>query len=260
MTSTTTPIMLNSGAAMPPIGFGCWQVGRAAIAEAARAGYRAFDTATFYGNEKQVGQAIGDAGLARADVFVTTKVWRNDMGYAGTLKAYDTSRRLLGVESVDLYLIHWPQPDDKLVTETWRAMEHLLDRGEVKSIGVSNFEESDLDLLARHSDVVPAVNQIELHPLRQRKRLVAANTARGIVTTAWSPLGQGGPVLRNPELKSVAAAHGVSVAQVVLRWMLQKQIVTIPRSGNAERIAQNIDLDGFELSPAEVARIDALAN
>jgi 2,5-diketo-D-gluconate reductase A len=250
---------MNSGHRIPLVGFGTWQVGRGAVADAGRAGYRAFDTATMYGNEQRVAQGIADAGLARDEVFLTTKIWRNDMGYEGTLRAAGRSRRLLNVAAIDLYLIHWPQPDHRLVTETWRAMEHLLEQGHVRSIGVSNFDESDLDLLAKHSDVVPAVNQIQLHPLMSRARLRAENDARGIVTTAWAPLGQGGPVLSDRTLAAIASAHSVSIAQVVLRWMLQKQIVAIPRSSNATRIAENIDLDRFELSPEQLAQIDALS-
>lgn len=259
MTSATN-IRLNTGASIPPVGYGCWQTSRADIAAAARAGYRAFDTATFYANERAVGQGIRDAGLTPEDVFLTTKVWRGDMGFAQTLKAFETSRRLLDADVIDLYLIHWPQQDSHLVTETWRAMEKLLERGTVRSIGVSNFEVADLDLLALNSDVTPAVNQIELNPLRQRKRLVAENTARGIVTTAWSPLGQGGPVLHNKTLLHLADEHDVSVAQIVLRWMIQKRIVTIPRSTNPARIVENLHLDGFALAPPEIELIDALSD
>lgn len=259
MTTTTTRFPLNTGTTIPAIGYGCWQTGRSDIAAAARAGYRAFDTATFYANEQAVGQGIRDAGLTPEDVFLTTKVWRGDMGYSQTLKAFDTSRRLLDTDVIDLYLIHWPQPDTGLVTDTWRAMEQLLERGSVRAIGVSNFEAADLDLLAKNSDVTPAVNQIELNPLRQRKSLVAENTARGILTTAWSPLGQGGPVLQNPALLRLAGEHNVSVAQIVLRWMIQKQIVAIPRSTNPARIVQNLRLDSFVLTQAEIDLIDALS-
>lgn len=258
--TTTGNIRLNTGASIPPVGYGCWQTARADIATAARAGYRAFDTATFYGNEQAVGQGIRDAGLTPEDVFLTTKVWRGDMGFAQTLKAFENSRRLLDADVIDLYLIHWPQPDSRLVTETWRAMEKLLERGTVRSIGVSNFEAADLDLLALHSDITPAVNQIELNPLRQRKNLVAENDARGITTTAWSPLGQGGPVLQNSTLLRLADEHHVSVAQIVLRWMIQKRIVTIPRSTNPARIVQNLDLNGFTLNTAEMEAINALSN
>ncbi|WP_378143972.1 aldo/keto reductase [Cnuibacter sp. UC19_7] len=259
MITTSDTVTLDSGHRMPLVGFGTWQVGRKAVAIAAAAGYRSFDTAAMYANEKQVGDGFRDAGLTPDDVFLTSKVWRSDMGYQSTLRSYAASCRNLGVDALDLFLIHWPHSDDRVMIETWRAMEHLLEQGDVESIGVSNFSESDLDLLAAHSNVVPAVNQIELNPLRPHTTLRGENQRRGIVTTAWSPLGQGGPLLACPELTSIASQHGVSEAQVVLRWMLQKQIVAIPRSSNPQRIAQNIDLDGFELTDAQIARIDSLA-
>ncbi|AMM22270.1 hypothetical protein AX769_07170 [Frondihabitans sp. PAMC 28766] len=242
---------------MPLIGFGTWQVDHAAVAVAAAAGYRAFDSATSYHTERDVTSGLADEGLAPTDRFLTTKIWRTDMSDGGVRRAFHLSSRNFGVDTVDLLLIHWPQ-NAKSNLETWKAMEDLLDAGQVRAIGVSNFDAADLDALATGSDVVPAVNQIELHPRRQRKALVAENRQRGIVTTAYSPLGQGGPVLQDPELVAVAAQHDVTCAQVALRWLVQKGIVAIPRSSNPERIRQNIALDGFALDDGQMARIDSL--
>jgi len=253
-------LKLNNGVDMPLIGFGTWQVSEDSIASAAGAGYVAFDSATYYKTEAAVAAGVRAAGFSVEDMFLTTKVWRKDMGYETTLAAFERSRRAFDVDVIDLYLIHWPQPEDSLVLETWRAFEHLLDKGRVRAIGVSNFEEADLDLLARHSDIVPAVNQIELSPLRQRTRLRAANADRGIVTAAWSPLGQGGPVLTHPTLRAIAGDLEVTVAQVILRWLWQKRIISLPRSNNPERIAQNIELDGFTLDHDTLERIDKLGD
>ncbi|UFS58772.1 aldo/keto reductase [Subtercola endophyticus] len=256
-------VTLNSGERMPLLGFGTWEVGREGVAAAARAGYRAFDTATFYFNEAEVAAGILEAGMNPAEMFLTTKIARPDMSYEGTFSAWETSRTHLGVDVIDLYLIHWPQWDERMTTETWKAMEKLLEQGKVNSIGVSNFEESDLDLLASHFDVTPAVNQILLHPLQQRPDLVSVNAARGIATSAWSPLGGNGSFFRNevltdPTLLQIAATHGVTVAQVVLRWMRQSHLIAVPRSNTPSRISQNIDLDGFELAADELVRIDDL--
>lgn len=251
-------ISLNNGVEMPLIGFGTWQVTTDSVAAAARAGYVAFDSATYYETEAAVSQGIRDAGLAVEDMFLTTKVWRKDMGYEPTLAAFERSRRAFDVDTIDLYLIHWPQPQQSLMIDTWRALEHLLAEGRVRAIGVSNFGEADLELLARNSEVTPAVNQIELSPLRPQHALRAMNAERGIATSAWSPLGQGGPVLQDPTLRAIADGLGVGVAQVILRWLWQKQIVTLPRSNNADRIAQNIAIDGFALDEATVSRIEQL--
>ncbi|ROQ40665.1 diketogulonate reductase-like aldo/keto reductase [Frondihabitans sp. PhB188] len=253
----TVPLPNAPGVAMPAIGFGTWQVNREAVAVAAAAGYPAFDSATMYHTERDVAAGLADEGLAPADRFLTTKIWRTDMSDGGVRRAFHASSKNFGVDVVDLLLIHWPQ-NAKTNLETWLAMQELLDAGQVRAIGVSNFDAADLDALAKGSDVVPAVNQIELHPRRQRAQLVEENRQRGISTTAYSPLGQGGPVLRDPALGAIASDHGVTSAQVALRWLVQKGIVAIPRSSNPERIRENIDLDGFALDDDEMARIDDL--
>ncbi len=253
-----TTVRLNNAVDMPLIGYGTWQVTAESIAAAARAGYVAFDSATYYKTEAAVTEGVRAAGLAVEDMFLTTKVWRKDMGYESTLAAFEQSRRAFDVDTIDLYLIHWPQPQASLMIDTWRAFEHLLSQGKVRAIGVSNFGEDDLDLLARHCEITPAVNQIELSPLRPQHKLRAINDERGIVTAAWSPLGQGGPVLQNPTLRAIADELGVGTAQVILRWLWQKQIVSLPRSNNPDRIAQNIAIDGFELNSPTVNRIDGL--
>lgn len=257
VSETTLPLKNAPGVDMPAIGFGTWQVTRAAVAAAAAAGYPAFDSATMYHTERDVAGGLADEHIAPTDRFLTTKIWRSDMTDRGVRSAFHASKKNFGVETIDLLLIHWPQNAASNL-ETWKAMEELHDAGLVRAIGVSNFDASQLDALAKGSDTVPAVNQIELHPLRQRKALVEENRQRGISTTAYSPLGQGGPVLRDPGLLQIAQDHDVTSAQVTLRWLFQKQIVAIPRSTNPERIRQNIDLDGFVLDDDELARIDAL--
>lgn len=253
----TFPLANAPGVEMPAIGFGTWQVDRAAVAAAAAAGYPAFDSATMYHTERDVKAGLDDAGLAPTDRFLTTKIWRSDMSDGGVRRAFHASSRNFGVDTIDLLLIHWPQ-NAKSNLETWKAMEDLQGSGQVRAIGVSNFDAADLDALAKGSDVVPAVNQIELNPRRQRRELVAENRQRGISTTAYSPLAQGGPVLQDPALQAIASELGVTTAQVALRWVIQKGIVAIPRSSNPDRIRQNIDLDGFELDVEQVDRIDTL--
>ncbi|GAA4685940.1 aldo/keto reductase [Frondihabitans cladoniiphilus] len=254
---TTFPLPNTAGLRIPAIGFGTWQVDRTAVAAAARAGYPAFDSATMYRTERAVTGGLADAGLAPTDRFLTTKIWRSDMTERGVRSAFHASTRNFGVDTIDLLLIHWPQAAASNL-ETWKTMEELLEAGRVRAIGVSNFDAAELDALAAGSDTVPAVNQIELHPLRQRKALVEESRQRGISVTAYSPLGQGGPVLRDPDLTAIADDLGVTTAQVSLRWLFQKEIVSIPRSSNPDRIRQNIDLDGFALDDEQMARIDAL--
>jgi 2,5-diketo-D-gluconate reductase A len=260
-TPTLPTITLNNGHQMPQLGFGVFQVPDAetttAVASALDAGYRSIDTASVYGNEAGVGRAIADSGIPRGDLFVTTKIWNSDQGYDAALAAYDASLAKLGLDYADLYLIHWPAPALGLYAETWRALERLLAEGRVRAIGVSNFEPEHLEALARNSDVVPAVNQIELHPALQQASVRAANAARGIATQAWSPLAQGG-VLGDPAIAAIAARHGRSPAQVVLRWHLQQGRIAIPKSVTPSRIRENLDVFGFELDASELAAVDAL--
>jgi len=254
-------LTLNNGVVMPQLGFGVFQVPddetTAAVATALRAGYRSIDTAAVYGNEAGVGRAIAESGLRRDELFITSKVWNSDQGYDSTLRAFDETLSKLGLEQLDLYLIHWPAPARDRYLDTWRALEHLQADGRVRAIGVSNFEPAHLERLIMSSDTVPAVNQVELHPALQNRAVVAANAAHGIATEAWSPLAQGA-VLRDPAVLAIAEGHGVSPAQVVLRWHLQQGRIVIPKSVTASRIAENIDVFGFELADDELAAIDGL--
>jgi len=254
-------ITLNNGIEMPQLGFGVFQVPDAetteAVATALEAGYRSIDTAAVYGNEAGVGRAIAESGIARDELFVTTKLWNTDQGFDAALAACDASLGRLGLDYADLYLIHWPAPARGLYKETWRALERLLQEGRVRAIGVSNFEPEHLEELAATAGVVPAVNQIELHPALQQRQARAANAGRGIATQAWSPLAQGG-VLEDPALAAIAARHGRTPAQVVLRWHLQQGRLAIPKSVTPSRIRENLDVFGFGLDAGELAAIDAL--
>ncbi|MDQ0646388.1 2,5-diketo-D-gluconate reductase A [Microbacterium natoriense] len=252
---------LNNGIEMPQLGFGVFQVPdaetTAAVSVALEAGYRSIDTAAIYGNEAGVGRALAESGIARDDLFVTSKVWISDHGYDSTLRAYDAALERLGLDHLDLFLIHWPIPAAGTYPETWRALEKLYADGRVRAIGVSNFEPEHLVRLETESGIVPAVNQVELHPALQNRAVVEANSARGIVTEAWSPLAQGA-VLGDPAVLSIAELHGRTPAQVVLRWHLQQRRIVIPKSVTPARIAENLDVFGFDLSADELAAIDGL--
>lgn len=262
MTTTTVPtVTLDNGVQMPQLGFGVFQVPEpettAAVAAALEAGYRSIDTAAIYGNEAGVGRALAESGIERDELFVTTKVWNSDQGFDTTLRAFDASLDKLGLDRLDLYLIHWPTPERGLFVDTWRALERLLDEGRVRAIGVSNFEPAHLDRLIAETGTVPAVNQVELHPALQNRATVAANARHGIVTEAWSPLAQGA-VLGEASVTAIAARLGVTPAQVVLRWHLQQGRVVIPKSVTPARITENFDLFGFELTDDDLVAIDAL--
>jgi diketogulonate reductase-like aldo/keto reductase len=257
-------ITLNNGVSMPQLGYGVWQVPDAeaasAVSTALEAGYRSIDTAAVYENEKGTGQAIASAGLPREELFVTTKLWNSQQGYDSTLRAFDSSLGKLGLDYVDLYLIHWPTPGRGLYADTWRAFEKLHADGRAKAIGVSNFPVAQLqDLLGRGS-VVPAVNQVELHPNLPQAELRAFHAAHGIATEAWSPLGQGKGLLEDPALAALAARHGRTPAQIVLRWHLQLGNVVIPKSVTPSRIRENIEVFGFELDADDLAAVGGLDN
>lgn len=259
---TTTPtVTLNNGVEMPQLGFGVFQVPdaetTAAVAEALKAGYRSIDTAAIYGNERGVGQAIAESGITRDELFITSKVWNSDQGFEETLAAYDASLEKLGLEYLDLYLIHWPAPANGRFIETWKALEKLYADGRVRAIGVSNFEPGHLEQLLTEAAVVPAVNQVELHPALQNLAVQDFDAAHGIVTEAWSPLAQGA-ALKDPSVLAIAEAHGRTPAQVILRWHLQQGRVVIPKSVTPSRIAENLDVFGFELSAEELRAVDAL--
>ncbi|WP_434453202.1 aldo/keto reductase [Lentzea sp. E54] len=247
---------------MPQLGFGVWQVPDAeatpAVAEALKAGYRSIDTAAAYGNEAGTGEAIAQSGVDRDDIFVTTKLWNDDQGYDATLRAFDTSMKKLGLDVLDLYLIHWPTPARELYVDTWKAFVRLRKEGRVRAIGVSNFQPAHVRKLIDETGVAPAVNQIELHPYFQQSELRAFNAEHGIRTEAWSPLGQGGELLNDPVIAEIAARHNRSAAQVVLRWHLQIGNVVIPKSVTPSRIRENIAVFDFELSEEEIAAVSTL--
>lgn len=262
---TTPPfsplIRLNDGYDIPQLGLGVYKIDDAQAAEvvgiAIDAGYRHIDTATLYDNERGVGEGMRASGVPRDELFVTTKVWQDDQGYDETLRAFETSRRLLGLDYVDLYLIHWPAPALDRYVDTWRAMETLRADGAVRSIGVSNFHPHHLERLLHETDVVPAINQVELHPWLPQAATRAFGALHGIVTEAWSPLARG-RVLDDTLLAHIAAKHGVTSAQVVIRWHLQLGVVVIPKSVTAERIRSNAHVFGFELDADDLAQIQAL--
>lgn len=257
-------VTLNSGHAMPQLGFGVFQIPSDEVVDPVRtaidAGYRSIDTASFYGNEEGVGRAIAESGVARSDLFITTKLWNDDQGYDNALRAFDLSMERLGLDYLDLYLIHWPMPGHGLFVETWKAFEKLYHEGRIRTIGVSNFHSDHLRTLLDETDVVPAVNQIECHPRLPQRELRHSHAERGIVTEAWSPLGQGKGLLEEPTIQRIAERHGRTAAQVVLRWHLDLGNVVIPKSGTPERIRQNFDVFGFELGEEDVQALAALEN
>ncbi|MEV5515478.1 aldo/keto reductase [Streptomyces flaveolus] len=261
MNHTVPTVTLNNGVEIPQLGFGVFQVPdaetTAAVSAALEAGYRSIDTAAIYGNEAGVGRALADSGIARDDLFVTTKLWNADQGYDATLKAFDTSLDKLGLDHVDLYLIHWPTPARDLYRESWKAIEKLVADGRIRAAGVSNFQPAHLERLIAGSGLVPAVNQVELHPGLQQRELRAAHARLGIVTEAWSPLAQGA-VLKDEAITTIAARHGKSAAQVVLRWHLQLGNVVIPKSVTPARIRENLDVFDFTLTDDEMTAIAGL--
>ncbi|WAU86506.1 aldo/keto reductase [Streptomyces sp. Qhu-G9] len=247
---------------MPQLGFGVWQVpdddAERAVATALEAGYRSIDTAAIYGNEAGTGKGLASSGIAREDLFVTTKLWNSEQGYDSTLRAFDESLDKLGLDYVDLYLIHWPTPARDKYVDTYKAFEKLHADGRAKSIGVSNFLPEHLERLIDATSVVPAVNQIELHPHLQQQAARDYHAEHGIATEAWSPLGQGRGLLEVPAVVAIAQKHGRTPAQVVLRWHLQLGNVVIPKSVTPSRIKENIDVFGFTLDAEDIAAISAL--
>lgn len=261
---TSVPrIQLNDGHSIPQLGFGVFKVDPAEteriVSDALEIGYRHIDTARIYGNEAGVGKALASSGVSREQLFVTTKLWNDDQGTQSVFDAFDASLERLGLDYVDLYLIHWPAPANDRYVETWRAFESLRDTGRVRSIGVSNFLVPHLERLRAETDVVPAVDQIELHPAHQQPATTAYAEEHGIAIEAWGPLGQGKyPLLELPEVTDAAEAHGMSPAQVVIRWHLQRGSIVFPKSSNRARMAENFDVFGFELDEEEMAAITAL--
>ncbi|MBW6433399.1 aldo/keto reductase [Actinoplanes hulinensis] len=254
-------VTLNNGVTVPRVGFGVWQIPdaqtQAAVTTALETGYRSIDTAAVYGNETGVGRAIATSGLPRDDLFVTTKLWIADLGRTSARDALHASLERLALDRVDLYLIHWPAPATDAYLDAWQGLEDLYTEGLTRAIGVSNFLPEHLDRVIALGGTVPAVNQIELHPALQNRATAAAGHARGVATEAWSPLAQGA-VLTEAPVVAAARAHGVTPAQVILRWHVQQGRIVIPKSVTPARIAANLDVFGFELTTGELAAIDAL--
>ena len=254
-------VEMNDGRSIPVIGFGVWQVPDDVVIDATvkalEVGYRHIDTAYLYHNERGVGEALRRSELDRDDVFVTTKVWNTDHGYDQTLRAFDKSTGLLGIDEVDLYLIHWPTPARDVYLDSWRAINRLREEGRARSIGVSNFHDAHLRKIIDETGVIPAINQIELHPWLPQTELRDIDTRLGIKTEAWSPLGSG-RLIDDPVIAEVAAKHGKSPAQVMVRWSIQLGNIVLPKSVTPERIEQNIDVFDFQLDDADMAAIATL--
>jgi diketogulonate reductase-like aldo/keto reductase len=256
-------VTLNNGVQIPQLGFGVFQVPPDEVYEpvktAIQAGYRLIDTAAAYRNEEGVGRAIADAGVPRDELFLTTKLWNSDQGYDSTLWAFDASVRKLGVDVLDLYLIHWPRPKYDQYVDTYKALEKLYADGRVRAIGVSNFQPGHLERLFAETTVVPAVNQIELHPRLTQEPLRALHAEHAIATEAWSPIGGGkSNLLDDPTVVALAKEKDRSPAQIVLRWHLQLGIIAIPKSVTPERIRSNIEVFDFTLDDAELASLTDL--
>jgi 2,5-diketo-D-gluconate reductase A len=260
--SPVPSIKLNTGARMPQLGFGVFQIPagevEGVVTTALETGYRSIDTAAMYGNEEGVGRALKASGIPRDELFVTTKL-NNPAHRAGEAeRAVDESLGKLGLDSVDLYLIHWPLPAANRYVEVWNSLAKIFADGRITSIGVSNFQPAHLERLFAESDVVPAVNQVELHPYLTQEPLRAFDADNGIATEAWSPLGKGGELLEDETVTGIAEKYGVAPAQVVIRWPLQVGNVVIPKSATPERIRSNFDVFGFELDPDDVDAISGL--
>jgi methylglyoxal/glyoxal reductase len=257
--STTT---LHNGIKMPWFGLGVFKMEEgveavSSVKTAIELGYRSIDTAAIYGNEEGVGQAIREADVPREELFITTKVWNTNQGYETTLAAFEESIRKLGLDYLDLYLIHWPLPAIGKYKETWKALEYLYKAGKIRAIGVSNFQISHLEDLMADCEVVPMVNQVEYHPRLTQTELHEFCKQHNIQLEAWSPLMQG-ELLNDPKLSEIGQNYGKSVAQVILRWDLQNEVVTIPKSVKPERMEENADIFDFELTEEEMALINGL--
>ncbi len=263
MTNATevTALTLHDGVEIPQLGYGVFQIPpeetQEAVEDALGVGYRHVDTAAAYRNEAGVGAAIAASGVSREDVFVTTKLWNSEQGYDSTLRAFEKSLERLGMDRVDLYLIHWPMPTEDRYLDTWRAFERIREEGGARSIGVSNFRIEDLERLEREAERRPTVNQVELHPRLQQAELRAWHADHGIATEAWSPLAQG-DLLEEGTVETVAAHHDRTPAQTILRWHLQIGNVVIPKSATPERIRENFEVFDFELSEDDMAALERL--
>ena len=272
LTSVNSPLTLNNGVKIPCVGYGTYKTDPAATATAVtaaiQAGYRHIDTAMVYRNEEGVGQGIKAAGVDRTELFITSKLWNTDRGYEATKVAFQKTLDRLGLDYLDLYLIHWPANEKqfgveaaKINAETWRAMEELYHAGKIRAIGLSNFMPHHVKKLLETATVKPMVDQIEVHPGWTHADEIKELQAMDIVVEAWGPLGgQGATVLTNPTMQEIATAHNKSTAQVSLRWVLQQGVLPLPKSVHVDRMKQNMDIFDFELSPTEMATISALPN
>lgn len=263
--SVQPTIKLNDGHTMPQFGLGVWRVDDGdevvdSVRTAIENGYRMIDTAMVYRNESGVGEGIRQSGVPREELFITTKLWNSDQGAGNVKPALEASLKRLGLDYIDLYLIHWPTPARDLYVETWKEFEQLQRDGLTRSIGVSNFHVDHLERLKSESDVVPAVNQIELHPGFIQKDIRDYCEANGIAVESWSPLGQGGDLLSDPTITGIAEQHDKTAAQVIIKWHLQHGLIVIPKSTNAQRIKQNVDVFDFELSMQDMEAIDQLGD
>jgi diketogulonate reductase-like aldo/keto reductase len=256
-------IILNNGVSMPQFGLGVWKAKDGAevigaVSHALRAGYRLIDTAAAYGNERGVGQAIRDSDVPRSDVFVTTKLWNDNHDYDNALRAFDSSTEKLGLEYVDLYLIHWPVPGQDKYLDAWRALERLYDDKRVRAIGICNFKPSHLKKLLGGANTPPAVNQIELHPKLAQHETREFCRQHDIAVESWSPLMRGGELLSDPILQTIADKHGKTIAQIVLRWHIDNGLIVIPKSTHAQRIDENRAIFDFSLDRNDLAAIAKL--
>lgn len=261
MTPSPT-LTFNDGNTIPQLGYGVWQVeddvAEKVVFQAFQAGFRHIDTAKIYGNESGVGRAIASSGLSPEEIFITTKLWNSDQGYESTLAAFEESMERLGLETLDLYLIHWLQPKQEKYVDTWKALIELQKRGRVKSIGVSNFTIEGLQRIIDETSVVPAINQVELHPFFNQAELREFNASKGILTQAWSPLGQGGELLEDATITALADKHGATPAQVVIAWHLAIGNVVIPKSVTESRIRENFEALNITLDAGDVEAINGL--
>ena len=256
-------LTLNTGDPIPQLGLGVFKVEddvcEQIVLDALEVGYRHIDTAMIYRNEAAVGRAIAKSGIPRDELFITTKLWNSDQGAEATPGALSTSLELLGLDYVDLYLIHWPAPLRDQYVESWLALEQLHEQGLARAIGVSNFEPEHLERILEEGSIVPAINQVELHPAFQQRKLRSVQEPHGIITEAWGPLGQGKYELAElPGLSDIAAKHGKSIQQVVLRWHLQEGVVVFPKTVRKERMVENLSVFDFELSVEDMAAMAAM--
>lgn len=258
----SVPVLkMNDGNTIPQLGYGVWKISdedaEGSVLQALKTGYRHIDTAKIYNNEGGVGRGIAASDIAREKIFITTKVWNSDQGYDETLKAFDESAKLLGVKTIDMYLIHWPMPVRDKFVETWKALIRLRQENRVRSIGVCNFRIADLERLLKETGVAPAVNQVELHPQFQQKELRIFHEKNNILTEAWAPLGRG-LFFDDPLLQSIAEEHSKTVAQIVLRWHMELGTIAIPKSQSAARMAENFDIFDFKLTASDHDKIASL--